>query len=52
LWRIATIETLSVGLVIASIHERRGEFGKERNRREALGGRTGRWRDRTAPSKE
>lgn len=37
---------------IASIHERRDEFRKELNRPEALGGRTRRWRERRAPSKE
>jgi CPA2 family monovalent cation:H+ antiporter-2 len=33
-----------MGLVIASIHERRDEYRKELNRPEAMGGRTGRYR--------
>ena len=41
-----------MGLVIASIHERRDRFRKELNRPEALGGRARRWRERRAPSKE
>jgi CPA2 family monovalent cation:H+ antiporter-2 len=36
---------IPMGLVIASIHERRDEYRKELNRPEALGGRTRRFRD-------
>ena len=38
-----------MGLVIASIHERRDEFRKLLNRPDALGGRTRRARDAMAP---
>ena len=41
-----------MGLVIASIHERRDEFRKELNRPEALGARARRWRDRHTPPNE
>jgi CPA2 family monovalent cation:H+ antiporter-2 len=34
-----------MGPVITSIHERRAEFRKELNQPEALGGRSGRFRD-------
>ena len=36
---------IPMGLVIASIHERRAEFRKELNQPEALGGRSRRFRD-------
>jgi monovalent cation:H+ antiporter-2, CPA2 family len=38
-----------MGLVIATIHERRDEFRKELDRPEALGGRARRWRERRTP---
>jgi CPA2 family monovalent cation:H+ antiporter-2 len=36
---------IPMGLIIASVHERRAEFRKELNQPEALGGRSGRFRD-------